>query len=1196
MPAIVEDGNDGMGKPNISRLFITSTIKREKIRTANINKHGVRMDETMTNIVTRSVYIICICLLINATGWAQSTSKDTKRTLSYNQNAEVLSSSNPSITVDFDEVNLDEALKKIGEKARAGIYFNTDLLPDKKVTLQLNQVPLGQALREVIAGTKLEVYTTGRNIFLREKKVESTPEPVEKETVIETVTGQVVDAQTQDPLPGVNVLIKGTSQGTATNPNGTFELSVSSLQDTLVFSFIGYQTKEVPLNGRTSVDIILSAQSIKGEELVVVGYGEQRRANLTGSVSSMEVQEVEEIPAANMSTLLEGRLPGVGISQTSGKPGAPTSLSIRAEGSLNNEPVIFVIDGFIQDKQSFDALDPSEIDDLSILKGPSAAIYGARAAGGVVLVETKRGAQGDVSLSYSGSAGFANATKVSDMLSATQHAQLRNDMLRTQFPDNYQTQPGYFTQDELDYFQQHNYNWLDSWWKTSPTLRHALNVSGGTDRVRYFAGGSYYNEKGNLPGTKYKKYTLRLGLDADITDALTASLSLSYNDGLDRRPYDYNDRNQAPFESTFTNLLQTPRWIPPYIGGNPVGQYQQALGNPIAIVQTGNNYRTTDSYGFTLNSALEYTFPSVDGLEARVTYSRNQNQGAGMQYSQDYRLYNFETTGGNNHILTNQVAGSYMVDNDEKIEMSDTYSQNYQLNAELSYQNSFGKHSISGMAGVEQAENYSFNRNMQRENQLFPGVVEQSAYSQEFDRTYSFSGNGSRLSFISRLNYNYDERYLLDATFRYDGSINFSPEERWGLFPSVGLGWRISNESFFNVSFIEDLKIRATAARLGNDAISRRQYELVYGLADPVYLGGSDVVTSVRADNSGITLEGATWEKSNSYNGGVDVTFSNNISLSVDGFYRYTYDILTTRESAIPTSVGISELPDENFGRVASWGYEVSVGYTGNVGNEFAYNVDVNTGFSRNKVLEVYQNPEVIGTWRDRIGTTEREPGYISTGIIRTQEQVDEILADNPDYTIFGQTPEPGMLNYKDVGGPDFSGPDGKIDGWDERYIDREPRMLDFNGLDMNLGASWKGLRVNASFQLSGIGQYVFYDKAATETNEDGLNVPAFWTDYWTPENRDAVYPRPYRYGGMGQQSTFWRRDGLTLELNMASASYSLPTNITSRLGLSQMRVYFSGRNLLTLINPYGYKDPEVNSFNSYPVMRTFNFGLNLEI
>src|SRR5699024_10080708 len=245
-----------------------------------------------------------------------------------------------------------------------------------------------------------------------------------------------------------------------------------------------------------------------------------------------------------------------------------------------------------------------------------------------------------------------------------------------------------------------------------------------------------------------------------------------------------------------------------------------------------------------------------------------------------------------------------------------------------------------------------------------------------------------------------------------------------------------------------NLKFRFSAGLLGNDNVGRREYLLKYGLADGAYLGGSDLTNAVTVDNNGITIESSTWEKSASYNGGIDVLFSNNISLSLDGFYRYTYDILGNRESTLPTSLGINDMPDENYGRVASWGYEISVGYDGSIGNNFAYNIGMNTGFSRNKILEMYQSPAVEGTWQDVIGTAgEREVGFISTGIIRTQEELDAILAENPDYTIFGQTPELGMLNYKDVGGPDFSGPDGKIDDNDLRHVTKPAEFLDFNGL-----------------------------------------------------------------------------------------------------------------------------------------------------
>jgi TonB-linked SusC/RagA family outer membrane protein len=1015
------------------------------------------------------------------------------------------------------------------------------------------------------------------------------------------LTGKVTDDK-GEALAGVNIIVKGTTNGTTTDAAGVYSIDVPDENSILIFSFIGYVTEEITVGKRTSLDIALLSDIESLTEVVVVGYGEKNKATVTGSITTLQTKEVQDIPAANLSTLLQGRMAGVSIGQSSGRPGAATSIQIRTPGSWNNQPPLFVIDGFIRDQQAFDLLDPTEVESVSVLKDAAAAIYGARAAGGVILVKTKRGKEGKPTISYSGSYGASEATQFTDMLSAYDQAVLINDALKITKPTGYEKEKNWRTDDELEYYKTLHNNWLEQAWQASSTSRHTVNVRGGSEKVRYFGGASYYDEKGNLPGTRLQKYTLRLGIDADITKDLTASLTLSNDYKLDEVPFNTDDNTPDPMDGTFKALLQSPRWLPAYIDGKAVGQFGTVVSHPFEVNNKSSYHRTKGS-NTVINAALEYRIPVVKGLSVRAAYSQSEASGYAKQHRVAYNLYNFKMEGGNSHIFTNEVDGNPVrIKNDERIAEIYDRGRNYQFNGSIAYDRKFGLHDINALVVYEQSESEGNSFTALREQLLIPGYERQEGFSEAQDVTSSGESAGSRLSYIGRINYGFANKYLLEAAFRYEGSIKFRPENRWGFFPSVSAAWRVSEERFFrdNISFINNLKLRASAGLVGNDDVGTRQYELSYGITTGSYLGGTAITNALNPRNSGVIATSVTWEKTKTYNGGIDIGLLHNINITFDGYYRQTYDILDDRNSTLPTSTGINKMPKENYGKMDSWGFDASINYNFKVLDQVNFNVGTNIAWARSKILQRFQSEGVIGTWEDLIGKMPGgEVGFISKGIIRTQGELDAILAANPDYKIFGKTPELGMLNYEDVGSANHSNePDGKIDDNDRRIIAPTVSALGFN---FNLGASWKGFKVSAVVGLGGFGNKVFYDKEAMKTpipasNGLTLNGPSFWKDHWTPENPDAAYPRAANYGGDGERSTFWMKDGLSMNLTTVNASYDLPKSISSKFKIPQIRIYFAGRNLWRIINPIGYKDPSISRFNSYPTLKTYNFGLNITI
>lgn len=1023
------------------------------------------------------------------------------------------------------------------------------------------------------------------------------------------VTGQVLD-ETGQPVPGATVIIKGTTQGTITNLEGNYTIADVPDDGILVFSFLGMETKEVTVGDRVLVNVTLVEEATDLDEVVIVGYGGVKRANLTGAVVDMKASDIEDIPVANLSTALQGRLAGVKVGQATGKPGAATSLQIRTTtsyGKVPEEP-IFVIDGVIYDyryggQERFDLLDPSEIESISVLKDASAAVYGTRASGGVILVTTKRGKEGKPKIKYNASYGISQPIRIPEMLSAYEHASMINHIY--DIDDVPQAPWDYFAEDELEHFKTHEYDWLDGIIKNAHQTRHTLNVSGGSERVRYFAGGSYYYETGNLDKLNVTKYSLRTNIDADITKNITASLGISLGEKKRSEPYYSEESNDGVMRDTYKALLTAPRWIPPTIDGKPVYN-DRVHWNPYGLMQSGSFYAPRNNYS-TINGGLEYRLPYVEGLKFRVNYSYDLSSSMSKRYSNDYEVYNFQTTGTWGHIITDTlpvVGDPEEKSNREGLQEGASNARSYQLNTSITYAREFGKHDISALLVYEQSENRSNGFSTRLTYSELQGYEYMWAFNQNNIKVSPSANESGRLAYIGRLNYGYDQKYLVEGTFRYEASEVFHPDERWGFFPAISAGWVMSEESFFkdNISFINFLKVRASAGVLGNDNTKAWQWMQTYNAnTTGAIFGETEAITNaIEPRNSSVITPSLTWQKSNSFNGGLDMRFlDSRISFGMDVYYRLTYDILTDRGSSIPITAGIANMPDENWGMMFAKGIEFELGYNDRLANGIGYFVKGVFSWDKHRKVRVFQNPAAEGRWDDqRLNDISNQPGWICVGIIRTQEELDAILEEYPDFVIVNNNeeipPELGMLNIVDFRGENYSiGPDGRVDKFD-KVILAEHTTPPYN-YGFTFGGSWKGVRLDITF-AGEFGHKAFVSKDEQVVPDAKTNVFSWWSDYWTPENPDAAYPRPYKYGLMKQHSTFWMRDGHTLRLSNLNLSYSLPGDISERWKIPELRVFFSTNNLWTVISPFDYKDPSVSRSYDYPMMRTYNFGLGLTL
>lgn len=1047
-----------------------------------------------------------------------------------------------------------------------------------------------------------------------------------------TVKGKIIDER-KEPVIGASIVVEGTSIGTVSDINGNFTLKTTP-NAVITISYIGYIKKSIKASAIPAV-INMQEESERLNEVVVVGYGTVKRANLTGAVSNISMKEVADIPAPSLASVLMGTMPGVNVSEVSGNPIANATIKVRINGSWNSEPALYVIDGFIRDADAFNLLDASEIESVSVLKDASAAVYGVRGAGGVILVTTKRGKSGKARVSYSSSLGSNRGVQMPDMMSAYQQGMALNDLWQQNVtykgadPEKIK----FFTQDELEKMKSLDYNWLEMAWKNSGNNRHTLNVSGGTDDVKYFIGGSYMYADGNFENLSMNRYGLRLGVDTRLAKNLTANFSMNYSARNTEMPLNQKDAEADRMYGTFSDLARAPRFIPAYINGIPVGNSIPSNGtHPLEVMNSGS-YRRNRTNDITGGLTVEYTIEQIKGLKIALSGNYSNNSGYGKQLSKPYYVYGFIPEGEtqNSYLISeNQYSISdplyrKRVTNSDKLYESASFSYSYQLNPQISYNNKFGKHNLGTILIYEQSESGGNGLNAFRNTVVIDNYEVLAGYSLDGQ------GNGSnintlsrRQSFIGRLNYNYADKYFLESATRYESSTNFAPGYRWGLFPSVSLGWRISEEKFFkdNIRFMDNLKLRASYGHLGNDKASMNQWRASYGQNSGAYVGGTSLLTVLYPTMEGLVYTSSTWEKTDSYNGGIDMRFFNSFSIAVDGFYRHTYDILDDFKSEFPQSAGINAAtPKLNKGMQDAWGGELELGYNKKLTKDFEISIKGNMAYATNIVLQKSQNPGIIGTWKDEIGRIRGgEVGYFSTGIARSQADIDNYIAQlkansaTGTINVLGLTEsnlKPGMLMYKDVGSAPYKdengiwhdgAPDGNITEDDQRIIskfDSPPFSYGFS-----FGFTWKNLRVDALFN-GAFGNDVVFEKGFWTDASGGARTGEFlalnsnllsewYGNYWTETNVNAKYPRLDTYSLRNQRSTFWMRDGHTLRLRSVNVSYMLPKTFLKPAGIDQMRIFFQGTNLLTLINPYPYKDASVGFWSDYPMIQSFNLGLNL--
>lgn len=970
-------------------------------------------------------------------------------------------------------------------------------------------------------------------------------------TVQLTVSGKVTSTDDNEPMPGVSILVKGLQQGTTTDIDGAYTLNVPDENSVLIFSFVGYLAQEVTVGNRKEISISLQTDTKALSEVVVVGYGTQKKINLTGSVATVDSKQLADRPITNISSALQGTLPGVTVIQQSGQPGRDNGIiRVRGVGTMNNAAPMVVVDGVIS---SMENINPNDIESISVLKDASAgAIYGSRAANGVILVTTKRGQSGKPVISYNGYFGIQQLTNQARYLGSYDYANLLNEGLK-----NEGKQPRY-SDVELEKFRTgsdpESYpdtDWMELLYQGSGIQQsHNLSFSGGADASRYLLSLGYLDQKGLIKQANSDRLNLRFNLDSKVSDRISIGLTTSFIRQGITEPSGVSGR------SGIGEVIRQSHRIPPtFLNKFPNGTWARHIdGNPIAWVEEGGKMQDI-VYGGLGNLFGEIVL--AKGLKLRGS--------AGV----DFNLIDKTT-----HLKKIEYGdGTYQGPN--AVDDVTMRSVRVILQSFLSYEKSFNNHNFNFLGGTSREslrydENRSYRRNFPNNSltELNAGSIDGMIAS-----GYAYDYNLG--SYFGRLNYDFKGKYLFEASMRYDGSSRFAQAKRWGLFPSFSAGWRVSEESFLrDISVINDLKIRGSYGSLGNNEISEYLYipSITLGVNYP--FGGAIQPGAAQTISANSNLR---WERSTTLDLGFDLAVLNNkLTLTADYYDRYTDNILIT----VPvSSIYGLPAPTVNAGALRNKGFEFLLGHANRFGR-FKYDASFNMGYNKS-VVEKYANPSK--GWRIQAEGYEWNAfyGYESIGYYQTDEDVKSLPK------VPGAPVQKGDLVFKDQNG------DGKIDGDDRISLGNDVPRITFG---FNLNASYQNFDINIMGQGAAKVNQVLNNEIQFPFM-NGAKAQVKHLDRWSPENRDAAFPTVH----VDQQHNYAISSFNTVRsdyfrIKNLQLGYSLPKQLLESFKISRLRVYAGGQNLLTFTKLAGGFDPEsqVNAQYRYPNVKIYTAGLNL--
>lgn len=1113
------------------------------------------------------LFSFCCVLMVTANSYSQST----------------------KLSLNLSGQTIKEVLNQVEEKSEfIFLYKNGEMNDQLKVNIDVHDATINEILDKILSGQNLSYNINNRQVIISKKEVSNVFAATNQS---KNVSGKVKDS-TGASLPGVSVVIKGTTNGTITDGEGRFTLAGVQPSSILQFSFVGMKTQEVQVGSKSTLEVVLTEESIGIEEVVAIGYGSQKRVNITGSVATVSKETIENKSVPNAIAAIQGALPGVVVTRGSGQPGSESfDIEVRGKGSANNMDVLVIVDGA---PGSISELNPNDIETMTVLKDAAAcAIYGSNAAGGVILVTTKRGKAGKTIVDYSGIYGLTMPSRMPQRINSWEEAAMQNianinsggqaawtdeqigwmkgEGLETLNPDNpgarWRVSPT--NANAWDYFD--NVNFVKEFTrKTSSTQTHNLSIKGGNEKNAYLLSFGYYDRQGILKEgpDKNNRYNLRLNMNTTFNKYLSLDTWLAYTNSNILAPAQKVDGDYGILYS----IYQT-RSI--YSVFNPNGDYNGIWDNPLGQMNKGgrsekNNNMLDGKANLKIKELLPGLVIDVIGSK-RLGNNQSTLEKRTIVYNgpQDLPIKTVNPT--------NSMEKYNLVSNRSSLQAYATYNFNIQ-----------DIHNFTVLGGYAW-EDY-------REEAVTAGasnLVTNDFFSLNWGDAISKTNSDlnrtwATMSAYGRLNYNYKEKYLFEANMRYDGSSRLAPDNRWHAFPSLSAAWRISNEDFFSgVRFIENLKLRASWGQLGNSnaignydymALLLRKNDLPFNNQKSSYIY-QDVLPSRKI----------TWETIQTANAGIDFNaFNNRLSFSGDYYVKQNKEMLAKIERS--SIIGV-KLPYFNVGELKSWGWEISLGWRDKI-NTVQYWVNLNLSDSQNKLIK-YDGKKVVGAGTNDL--IEGMPlntiwGYKTDGMFQTDQEY-------KDYGVVQNSKTgAGDIKYLDLNDDDvISAGKGTVEDHGDlvRLGDNNPRYT----FGIDLGARWKGFDFSAFFQGVGKRDFVVNTNALMPFFENWRYPLSIQRDFWTVDNPDAFWPRPYRGSSHNYAvSDKWVQNAAYIRLKNIQIGYSLPQSLTMKAKISKVRIFVSGQDLWESTNVFEFIDPETPNKKDfiYPFYRVVSTGLNI--
>ncbi len=1126
-----------------------------------LNLSGKRLRRALSSKLFKTmklavVLIILGCLQISAKGYSQS------------------------ITLNVNGASLDKVFSAIEKQSDYHFFYKyNDLKLASPVTIQVANASLEETLKQCFKNEPLTYSIEQKTIIVVKKE----PVPVTAPAAKIKVTGQVKD-ETGETLPGVTVTIKGANNAVVTDTQGDFIIEADN-NATLLFSFIGYSVKEEPINSRTVINVQLELNNKQLNDVVVIGYGNQERKDVTGAVGSVRMANIAEIKTASLDLKLAGQLAGVTVNQVTGTPGGGVAINIRGAGSVGaGDNPLYVIDGFPlspdfdQYSNPLSTINPDDIESISVLKdAASTAIYGSRGSNGVILITTKRAKKGEASIALNTFTGIQTILPQSElkMMTASQFAEFRiqaqqDDDKANGVPFNISQVPAAYRNPAA---LGNGTNWFNAVTRVAPQQNYDVTVSNGTDKVRSLFSAGYFEQDGTVLNTGFQRYSLRANIDDDVAKNVTIGLSLAPTYSLRNLQqtdghFDSGVLSQALLESPLSPVKQ-PDGSYTTVIGSP-GTFQNA--NPVSeLVNTTNKYTQ-----FRTLANLYADWKIIDGLDVKSTFGVDYQNSTGNYYRPSY-------LGGFN-VQNQQAAGSFNSSN----------SLNWLNENTVNYKKTWGNSSLTALAGYTIQQENDHNRLTYGTG--YPDDAIQSVGDATIVTASAGDSEWRLLSFLSRAEYAYKDKYLLNASIRRDGSTRFAPGHQWGTFPSVSAGWRISDESFFpKTDVLDEVKLTGSFGFAGNNDVG--EYDYIGSVSTTNYTFGGVIAPGKSLSTLGNTELG--WETTRQLDIGLDISLvKGRIYLITEFYNRYTERLL--QDIAIPIVSGYGD-SYTNVGNVRNRGWEFTLTTKNIVGSGFNWTSDFNISFNRNKVLSLGSNPNILAAPSNDNATSITEVGlplgqfygYTFVGIFQNQKQLD----NNAHFA--GE--QVGNIQYKDISGPNGK-PDGVIDSYDEGPIGNPWPLFTFG---FNNHLSYKNFDMNI-VTAGSVGGHVFDVYKQFTTNLDGVfNVEQSVAQRWRPGNPGAgILPTTVSNTNLARDyfPSYWVENNSYLEVKDISLGYNFKTKFSKNF-----RVYVSAQNAI-LFTGYKGGNPEVGidtdagnrslspnvNFNAYPVSAVYTLGCNV--